>query len=369
MNVFQNEVVVATEQQVALPAWLETYDSWDVPLSMEAIGIIILSFILAMLVDRILFVFLRAVAKRTSGSFDDQLLLLLRRPVIKSVVLAGLAFATWRLGVDFSSGAVTFRALITIGVVIWVLFAFRFSKLFLLSASEATERFSIVEGRTYPLFDNLAKLVIFGVGTYSILSIWKIDITGWAASAGIIGIAVGFASKDTLSNLFAGVFIIADAPYKVGDFIVLESGERGQVINIGLRSTRILTRDDIEITVPNAVMGNARITNETSGPSPKHRIRVRIGVAYGSDIDIVREILIKAAADEPGICDDPEPRVRFRSFGDSGLNFELMGWIPEPVLRGRILDGLNTRVYKSFNANGIEIPYPKQDLYLKEMPR
>ncbi len=178
--------------------------------------------------------------------------------------------------------------------------------------------------------------------------------------------AIGFAAKDTLANLFGGIFILADAPYKVGDFVVLGSGERGEVTQIGLRSTRLLTRDDVEVTVPNAVIANAKIVNESGGPWVKERVRVKVGVAYGSDIDQVREVLMAVAAENPHVEQDPEPRVRFRAFGDSGLDFELLAWVREPVLRGRVLDALNTEVYKRFAAAGIEIPYPKRDVYLHE---
>ena len=183
-----------------------------------------------------------------------------------------------------------------------------------------------------------------------------------------MGLAVGFAAQDTLSNLFAGVFIIADAPYQVGDFIVLDSGERGKVQHIGLRSTRILTRDDMEITIPNSVMGGAKITNETAGPSSRRRLKIPAGVAYGSDVDKVRESLLKAAGDVPTVCKEPEPRVRFRALGESSLNFELLCWIPEPVLRGEMTDALLVAIYKRFAQDGIEIPFPQRDLHIKEMP-
>ena len=147
-------------------------------------------------------------------------------------------------------------------------------------------------------------------------------MTAWLASAGIIGIAIGFAAKDTLANLFSGVFIMADAPYKIGDFVVLDSGERGEITHIGIRSTRLKTRDDIEVTVPNSVMGNTKIINESGGPHEKFRIRVAVGVAYGSDIDKVREVLMGVALNDEAVCADPEPRVRLRNFGPSSLDFE-----------------------------------------------
>jgi len=207
------------------------------------------------------------------------------------------------------------------------------------------------------------------VKAYFLFLVWDLDVTGWLASAGIVGIAVGFGAKDTVANFFAGVFILADAPYRIGDFIILDTGERGRVTHIGLRSTRLLTRDDIEVTVPNAVMGNTKIINETGGPHKKERIRIKITCAYGSDIDHVKKVLCETAVHLDGVCTDPEPRVRFRAFGPSGLELELLGWIEEPVLRGRITDALNTEVYRRFNEEKIEIPYLKQDVYIKEMPR
>jgi small-conductance mechanosensitive channel len=194
-------------------------------------------------------------------------------------------------------------------------------------------------------------------------------MTAWLASAGIAGIAIGFAAKDTLANLFSGVFILADGPYKIGDYVVLESGERGKITQIGIRSTRLLTRDDVEVTIPNAIMGNTRVVNESGGPHEKYRIRVQVAVAYGSDIDQVREVLMGIAASSEAICRDPEPRVRFRTFGASGLDFELLCWVENPELRGRVLDALNSAVYKRFMAEGIEIPYSKHDIYIKEMPQ
>jgi small-conductance mechanosensitive channel len=140
------------------------------------------------------------------------------------------------------------------------------------------------------------------------------------------------------------------------------------VSDIGIRSTRLLTRDDVEVTVPNAVIANAQIVNETGGPYDKMRVRVKVEAAYGSDVDRVREVLLGSVEGVENISPEPSPRVRFRELGSSGLVFELLAWIDEPIYRGRVLDDLNTRVYKAFNAAGIEIPYAKRDVYIKEMP-
>ena len=115
------------------------------------------------------------------------------------------------------------------------------------------------------------------------------------AGAGVIGIAVGFAARDTLANLISGVSIVADAPYKLGDYIVLDTGERGVVSSLGIRSTRLMTRDDVEVSIPNAVIGSAKIINESGGPWEKYRIRIPVGVAYGSDTELAHRLMLETA--------------------------------------------------------------------------
>ncbi len=228
------------------------------------------------------------------------------------------------------------------------------------------ERFRLIQVRTRPIFELAAKVVVWGGAVYLVLLTWKIDATGWIASAGVVGVAVGFAAKDTVANLISGVFIMADAPYKLGDYVVLGSGERGMVTEIGVRSTRILTRDDFEVIVPNAVIAGAKIINEAGGPHEMRRVRATVDAAYGSDIDQVRAVLVRCAQECVHLVDEPAPRVRFREFGPSGLRFQVLAWVAQPVLRGRAEDALNTAIYKAFQAEGIEIPYSKLDVYIKE---
>ncbi len=226
----------------------------------------------------------------------------------------------------------------------------------------------LVQTGMMALVQNVAKVVLAALAVYFVFLAWDINVTAWVASAGIVGLALSFAARDTLSNLFAGVSIIMDAPYKTGDYIILESGERGVVTQIGLRSTRLLTRDDIEITIPNGIIGNSTIINEAGGPSEKHRIRIPVGVAYGSDMDHVIETLETVATEHDEICANPAPRVRFRAFGDSSLDFELLCWIDRPVDRGRLRHELGVGIYKAFIASGIEIPFPQRDLHVRTLP-
>jgi small-conductance mechanosensitive channel len=334
----------------------------------QAVAIVLASVIVGKLADWIITAGVHRWARRTKTDLDDRLLAIMHRPLVVSVVLIGLAFATHKLELGEPRTWMTLAALKTIAIILWASFGVKFSGIVVDFLAHNEERFDLFEPRTAALFQNIGVVVLLGAAAYFLFLAWHIDVTAWLASAGIVGIAVGFAAKDTLANLFAGVFILVDAPYKVGDFVILESGERGRVTQIGLRSTRLLTRDDIEITIPNSVMGNTKIINETGGPHEKERVRIKVGVAYGSDIDRVRETLMEIARGHVEICDDPEPRVRFRAFGESGLDFELLVWVEEPVLRGRLSDALNTEVYKEFAKRGIEIPFPKRDVYVRQMP-
>lgn len=335
---------------------------------LRAFTVLFLGIIAALIVDRFLTTFLRLISGKTRNTLDDQLVALLGSPLFQSIVLLAIATATTVLEVSETFQDRLTALLQTYAILIWSLFLVRFARSVLRRMAWKPGRFALLRNQTLPLFENIAVVLVLGLAIYLVFNAWHIDMTAWLASAGIIGIAVGFAAKDTLSNLFAGAFILADTPYKIGDYIVLDSGERGEVTHIGIRSTRILTRDDVEITIPNAIMGNTKIVNQSGGPHTRFRIRVKVGVAYGSDIDKVREVLTKIAVEEPGVCADPVPRVRFRTFGGSSLDFELLCWVNEPVLSGRIIDALNCAIYKRFIVEGIEIPYSKHDLYIKGWP-
>ena len=338
----------------------------------QALSVVLVSLVLAKLTDWLLTRVLTRLTQKTPSEIDDQILGMIHKPIYYSVLAVGLAVAVTLVELPAPLDVIGFGLIKTLVVLIWLILGIRLILLILDWMTLQSERFHIVQPDTKPLFDISARIILFGGALYFVLISWNVDVTAWLASAGIIGIAVGFAAKDTLANLFAGVFILADAPYKIGDFIVLDGGERGRVTKIGIRSTRILTRDDVEITIPNATIGNSKIINESGGPYVKYRNRIAVGVAYGSDIDLVRKVLLEAAqeaAKKVGLALDPEPRVRFRGFGDSALLFELLYWIKDPVLRGGIQDVLNTLIYKALAKADIEIPYPKRDLYVKEMPQ
>ena len=305
--------------------------------------------------------------RRTKTDLDDRIIAALHRPVIVTVVLIGAWLALRQLEVSPGGMLLMVRLIKTLVILVWTSFLLKASSIVWNALMEMEDNLEFIEPRTVVLLDNVSRLLLVGGAIYALFLSWGIDVGGLLVGAGVMGIALGLAAKDTLANLFSGIFILADAPYQVGDFVVLESGERGQVSQVGLRSTRLLTRDDIEVTVPNAVIANAKIINESGGRWEKERVRVKVGVAYGSDLDHVTEVLLGVAQANEHILDDPSPRVRFRNFGDSSLDLELLGWIAEPILRGRVLHALNLAVYKRFDEEGIEIPYAKLDVNLNQV--
>lgn len=333
----------------------------------QAAIIIIVSLLISRFFNNVFSKIILKLANKTKTHLDNQIIHISRPTISKSILLIALGIAG-SLILPEKTGQITADTLYTFAIMVWALFMIRLSRILLMHASRSEQYMPFITTQTLPLFQNLSILLIVGLAIYLVFVLWHIDMTAWLASAGIIGIAIGFASKDTLANLFSGVLILADAPYKIGDYIVLDSGERGMVTNIGIRSTRMLTRDDVELTIPNSIMGTTKIINESGGPYKKFRIRVKTGVAYGSDIDQVKQILLDVANAEEKVCSDPEARVRFRSFGNSSLDLELLCWVEDPSLRGNVIDILLTKIYKAFNEQGIEIPYSKQDVYIKSMP-
>lgn len=330
--------------------------------------IIVLFLFLAVLVDRLITGIISRVVARTQTTLDDRLVSIMHRPIFTTVAMMGLILATLQLDFNYILLLGTIGVIKTLLVLIWLTFGLRLSSIMLGAMKRQEDRFQFVQQTTEPLLKNAVAVLMFVAATYTILIAWDVNVTGLVASAGILGLALSFAAQDTLANLFAGVAILADRPYQIGHYIILDSGERGQVTHIGLRSTRLLTRDDVEISIPNSVMGNAKIVNEAGGPPARYRIRASVGVAYGSDIDKVMEILVGVATEHQKVYSDPEPRARFRNFGDSSLDFDLLCWIKLPADRGIVAHELNCAIYKQFEAAGVTIPFPQRDLYIKEMP-
>jgi small-conductance mechanosensitive channel len=308
----------------------------------------------------------RRLVTRTETPFDDVVFEELRLPLVVTVVLAGV-YALTRVDsvaaatlLDARTLAVFFgRPSLSIIALVWARALNRVVNRLVEAVEDRGDRFDFA-----PVLSNVWTLVVV-VGTVAaLLSLWEYDVSPLLAGAGIAGIAVGFAAKDTVANFFGGIALYFDDTYKLGDFVVLDSGESGTVVKVGVRSTTLLTRDEVLVTVPNSVLNATRITNE-SAPGRRRRVRVPVGVAYGTDIDAFEELAVESALETTLVLESPRPRMRFRRFGDSALEYELLAWVNGPTRAARARHELNRALYHALRDAGIEIPYPRSDVTVR----
>ena len=331
---------------------------------LKSISIVLLSVFIAKIIDIIFTLIFKKIVKKTETRLDDRILQLLHKPIFYSILFVGFIFAIKTATLPEYVEFIIVACFKTATIFVWL---FVTSKILIMSmewVSRKSKTNSLLQKNTLPLFNNLGKIAIGLFGAYFLFLSWGININGILASAGVLGVVLGLAAKDTVSNFFAGIFLLADAPFKEGDYILLETGERGYVTQMGLRSTRFMTRDDIEITIPNSVIATSKIVNESGGPEEIERVRITLLIAYGSDIDNAKKVLSDIADKNINVLSDPKPRVRFREFADSGIRIQLLFWIQKPETRGRTVDDVNTEIYKEFSRKNIIIPYPKMEVLL-----
>lgn len=332
---------------------------------LQAITVILLTIVSVFIARKLMY---EGVNKYVTHTLlKKKIIPLLEKPIFYTLSTQGFSIALALLNLNEKFEKTGLAVLNTLLFIIWTLFFLKAVKILIHKAAKM-KSIKFIKNQTVPLFDNFSSTIIWVISIFSILSLWG-DTSKLLASIGIMGIAIGMAAKDTLANFISGVLILADSPYKIGDYLILENGDRGKVTRIGLRSTSILTRDDVELTVPNSLMEGSKIKNESAGGHSYTRIRVNISVAYGSDLDAVEKILLEIANKEEKILKDPEARVRWRGFGASSMDAQLMGWINDPEGKGITKHMLIKKIYSQFAEEKIEIPYSKQELFIKELPQ
>ncbi|NIP60494.1 MAG: mechanosensitive ion channel, partial [Gemmatimonadetes bacterium] len=220
-----------------------------------------------------------------------------------------------------------------------------------------------------PLLNKIVRFLIVILGVLVALESVGVDVTPLLAGAGVAGLAVSLAAKDTLSNLIAGILLILDRPFQVGDRIELwsapgETGSWGDVVEIGLRATKIRNPDNLIVVIPNNEIMRRDIVNYTASGS-HIRLRLPFGISYTSDTQLAKRLILESAREVEGVKLEPEPAVIVRRFGDSAVDLELRVWIHEARLRRAIGDEITERVKETFDAHGVEIPYPKRDIYIR----
>lgn len=214
-----------------------------------------------------------------------------------------------------------------------------------------------------PFARRVSLILVIIIGLIVLLSRFEVDVSGLVATLGIGSLAIALAAQATLADTISGFVIMIDRPYRIGDRIEIQDLDTwGDVLDIGLRSTRIRTRDNRMVIVPNSVMGKSLIVNH-SYPDTTYRIQTHVGVAYGTDLELARNTLIDAVRLVEGVLPDKKVEALFLEFGDSALIFRVRWWLNSYVDTRRMFDRANTAMYRALAEAGIEIPYPVRDVY------
>lgn len=215
------------------------------------------------------------------------------------------------------------------------------------------------------IINGFVKIILILLSLVYILHIWDVEIVPILGALGIAGLAVALALQPTLSNIFSGISIILDKSISVGDLIYLDNETKGTIEKIGLRSTRIKTFDNELLIIPNNKLAEGKIQN-VALPEPKSRVVIKFSVAYGSEIEKVKKIVLKEINSIKNISKDPLPLVRFIEMTSSSLDFKVYFYVDSYQHRFDAIDEANTKIYNALNKNKIRIPFPQMDVHLKK---
>ncbi|MBW3572733.1 MAG: mechanosensitive ion channel [Gemmatimonadetes bacterium] len=249
-----------------------------------------------------------------------------------------------------------------ISFVVFVLAAYAASWLVRRSLHRVYRRREVDEGVQHAL-DRLLHYAIIALGAFVALENLGVSITALAGVGAILAVGIGFGLQNIAQNFVSGLILLLERPVKKGDFV--EVGEvRGTVRDIRARATVVTTLDNVDIIVPNGQFITEPVTNETYGDR-RVRVRIAVGVAYGSDTERVRRALLRVAEASPEVLADPPPQVLFKDFGESSLDFELLAWLADPRDENPVLSQMRFAIDQAFRAEGITIPFPQRDLHVR----
>ncbi len=309
-------------------------------------------------------VFLR-IARRTKTDVDQKILECSKKPSSYLVIFFGIKISIYSLETSSWIALISDKVITALIIIVTANLIARALNILVHSwGSSVAEKIDTrVDDDLIPLFNKILRVVIYAVAVIMILSRFSINIAPLIASLGIAGFAIGFAVKDTLSNIIGGIILILDNSFVVGDKVTID-GDTGIIKEVGLRNTKLQTYDNEIIVIPNGELMNMKFKNYVL-PDPKIRVMVNFGVAYGSDVEKVSEIILNVISSIENICIDPAPAVDFIEMGDFSLNFAAKFWVP--AYGDQYIKKLEATklIYNALNANGIDIPFPTQTVHIE----
>ncbi len=325
----------------------------------------IIAWVLSKLLDK----WVHAAVSNSKSGLDDTLLNALRMPLITLVLLIGLWMGLQRADFIINPSGPLFSTVFFILFLLllyWAVFRLISGLTDWYSHEIAEKTETTFDDYVLPFFKRVMLIILTAVAIIILLGHFNVNVSGLVATLGVTSIAIALAAQEVLSNMISGFIIMVDQPFRIGDRIELrELDTWGDVQDVGLHSTRILTRDHRLVSVPNALIGKSQVVNH-SIPSTVFRVQTHVGVAYGSDIDHVREVLVDALKEEDWVMQDKPIEALFLEFQDSGLLFRVRCWIENYVETRRVIDKMNTAIYKALTASDIEIPFPQRVVHMAE---
>lgn len=297
--------------------------------------------------------------RRTQTTLDDRLHAVLRAPFQWALFLGGGYVAIHRLEVQERWAARLDNLLFTLALLVVTFAAVRaWSILIAWYASESTAGAESPLAREFsPLLSKLGKVAIVMLAAITALEHFGVNVNSLVVSLGVGSLAVGLAARDTLANLFAGFTLMLDRPFKLGDRIQLASGETGDVVAIGIRATRICTTDETILVIPNSVLVNERVVNQ-SQPDRHLTVRTEISVAHGSDVARVKQVLTEAALAPEQVDRERGVSVVLLRFAESAIVFRVAFFARDYTEAGLALSAVHEEIHRRFAEAGIEIPFP-----------
>ncbi len=315
---------------------------------------------------------IHSLTKKTKTDVDEIIIRMLRKPILGLIILYGFVNSLMRLDLAFQVRTAISQLYMLTVVVIGTLIVYRI-------AIKVLEQITRERGGRHTAFGQVLKPVlekIFGIiivigGLILALNILDIQVTALLAGAGVAGLVIAFAAQDTLGNFFSGMHLLVDRPFSIGEIIMLEDGEYCRVEEIGMRSTKLYNiRDHEGIILPNNAIASQKIVN-IAKPDTMIRARIEVGVAYGSDVGKVKDILTEVAEEHPNVINDEEHNINviFRDFADSSLDFALRVWIDDIPRQWRIMGEIRERIDQRFREEKIEIPFPQRTVWFHDMKK
>ena len=349
--------------------WLLQAADYALPRVLQTVGQLILGVIVFVVLRWILNRIDKSFSSKTDTQIDDHFIEAIRR--IGSISVTAWVF--WRTAHIWGLAGLANLVIAAWIVALSLPLADLISKLLtVLQVEVASKTETTLDDTALPLLIKAARILTVAGGIVIALSSMNVDIMPFVAGASVLGVAIGFAAKDTLSNLIAGVLLIVDRPFHVGDRIELwttprGTGTWGDVIEIGLRATKIRNPDNLIFVIPNNEIMRRDIVNYTAS-GDNIRLRIPISIAYDANQNKAKEIVRDVALKVDGVLSSPGPQIIIRNFGESAIDLQLRVWIANARDRRTIGDEITDRVKDEFDRLGIEIPYAKRDLYIHSMP-